>query len=153
MSPARKFDFEKRIVWEILLGQRGSKTSLGQKQLGMRHNLKYGYIRAENFLKNDASRIDKARELISIPGREEIIAILNKILEEDFEIDPSLLKPEASLRDDLDLDSLDGVDLVVAIEKKFRFRVDEEEARSIRTLNDIYESVDRRLRQIAEEQP
>lgn len=107
----------------------------------------------EDYLKTDSSCIDKSQKLISIPGREEIITILNKILEEDFEIDPSLLKPEASLRDDLDLDSLDGVDLVVAIEKKFRFRVDEEEARSIRTLNDIYESVDRRLRQIAEEQP
>jgi hypothetical protein len=29
--PARRIGFEKRIVWEILLGQRGSKTSLGQK--------------------------------------------------------------------------------------------------------------------------
>jgi len=106
----------------------------------------------EDYLKTDASRIDKPLKSISIPGREEIIAILNRILEEDFEIDSALLKPEASLRDDLDLDSLDGVDLVVAIEKKFRFRVDEEDARSIRTLNDIYESVDRHLRQIAEEQ-
>jgi acyl carrier protein len=57
------------------------------------------------------------------------------------------LKPEASLRDDLDLDSLDGVDLIVAIEKKFHCRVDEEEARSIRTLNDIYESIVRTLRE------
>ncbi|MHB8066425.1 MAG: phosphopantetheine-binding protein [Desulfobaccales bacterium] len=107
----------------------------------------------EDYLKIEGSCIGKSQRSLSIPGREEIIAILNKILEEDFEIDPSLLEPEASLRDDLDLDSLDGVDLVVAIEKKFRIRVDEVEARSIRTLNDIYESIDRRFRQIAEEQP
>jgi acyl carrier protein len=84
----------------------------------------------------------------NLPSRGEVIAILNQILEEDFEIDVALLKPEASLRDDLDLDSLDGVDLIVAIEKKFHFRVDEEEARSIRTLNDIYESIERQLEKL-----
>ena len=84
----------------------------------------------------------------NLPSRDEVIAILNTILEEDFEIDAALLKPEASLRDDLDLDSLDGVDLIVAIEKKFHFRVDEEEARSIRTLNDIYESIERQLEKL-----
>jgi acyl carrier protein len=84
----------------------------------------------------------------NLPSSDEVIAILNKILEEDFEIDAALLKPEASLRDDLDLDSLDGVDLIVAIEKKFHIRVDEEEARSIRTLNDIYESIGRYLEKL-----
>lgn len=78
---------------------------------------------------------------MNLPTLEDIITILNKILEEDFEIDPSLLKPESSLRDDLDLDSLDGVDLVVAIEKKFPIRIDEEQARSIQTLQDIYDSI------------
>ena len=73
---------------------------------------------------------------------------MNKILEEELEIDVALLKPEASLHDDLDLDSLDGVDLIVAIEKKFHFRVDEEEARSTRTLNDIYESIERQLEKL-----
>ncbi len=105
-----------------------------------------------DYQNTNASRMEEAPQSIRPPEREEIIAILNKILEEDFEIDPSLLKPEASLRDDLDLDSLDGVDLIVAIEKKFRFRVDEEEARSIRTLNDIYESISRHLRPITDGQ-
>lgn len=84
----------------------------------------------------------------NLPSRDKVIALLNTILEEDFEIDAALLKPEASLRDDLDLDSLDGIDLIVAIEKKFHFRVDEEEARSIRTLNDIYESIERQLEKL-----
>jgi acyl carrier protein len=84
----------------------------------------------------------------NLPSKDEVIALLNRILEEDFEIDAALLKPEASLRDDLDLDSLDGVDLIVAIEKQFHFRVDEEEARSIRTLNDIYASIERHLEKL-----
>lgn len=39
------------------------------------------------------------------------------------------------------LDSLDGVDLVMALEKAFRVRIPEQEARSIRTLADIYARV------------
>ncbi len=74
---------------------------------------------------------------------EEIATILDKIMEESFEIDPSLLKPEASLVEDLELDSLDAVDLIVAIEKKFGVRVNEEDARSLRTLGDIYHSIEK----------
>jgi len=76
----------------------------------------------------------------------EIIATLNKILKEDFEIDPELLKPEALIREDLELDSLDAVDLIVAIEKKYGFRMNEEEARSLRTLNDVYEKIEQQLK-------
>ncbi len=77
--------------------------------------------------------------------RDEIIATLNEIMEEDFEIDPSLLKPEALLRENLELDSLDAVDLIVAIEKQFGCRIDEEEARTMRTLNDVYDSVEQNI--------
>lgn len=83
-------------------------------------------------------------------SREEIVSILNGILEVDFEIDPSLLKPDALLREDLDLDSLDAVDLIVAIEKRFGFRVNEGEARSIITLSHIYESIERHIERLHE---
>jgi acyl carrier protein len=74
---------------------------------------------------------------------DEIKARVHTILVEGFEIEPGLLKPEAHLADDLGLDSLDGVDLVVAIEKRFGCRVDESEARAMRTLQDIYDAVAR----------
>ena len=68
---------------------------------------------------------------------EELVAGLNEILVEQFEIDPGLLHPEARLREDLELDSLDAVDLVVAIEKKFGCRIKEADARQMRILRDI----------------
>ena len=74
---------------------------------------------------------------------DEIKAQVHTILVEGFEIEPDLLRPEAHLADDLGLDSLDGVDLVVAIEKRFGCRVDEREARALRTLQDIYDAVER----------
>jgi acyl carrier protein len=83
---------------------------------------------------------------------EEIVKVINNIMIEDFEIDPSILKPEASLGEDLELDSLDAVDLVVAIEKKLGVRIEETEARAMRTLNDIYEYAKKHAGDIPNEQ-
>jgi len=74
---------------------------------------------------------------------DEIKAQVNEILVEGFEIEPELLKQGAHLAEDLGLDSLDGVDLVVAIEKRFGCRIEESEARAMRTLQDIYDCVER----------
>jgi acyl carrier protein len=76
--------------------------------------------------------------------REEVVAQVNEILIQGFEVDPDLLRPEAHLGKDLELDSLDAVDLVVALEKKFGCRIEESEARAMRTLQDIYGYIEQR---------
>ncbi len=81
---------------------------------------------------------------------EELIQQVNEILIEGFEVEPDLLRPEASLVDDLGLDSLDGVDIVVAMEKAFGCRIEEAEARAMRTLKDIYDSVERLVADLGE---
>ena len=70
-----------------------------------------------------------------------IIAAVNQLLEQEFEIDPDLLKPEALLKEDLDLDSLDAVDMIVAIDHEFGIRIQEEEAKNLRVLKDIYDII------------
>lgn len=85
------------------------------------------------------------------PTLAEAIATVNAILVEEFECEPEALVPAARLNDDLGLDSLDGVDLVVAIEKSFHYRIPEQEAREIRTLQDIYDQVGRHLTAAARE--
>ena len=72
---------------------------------------------------------------------DEIVQAVNRIMVDDFEVDADLLGPDALLGDDLGLDSLDGVDLMVAIEKKFGCRIKEADARAMRALGDIYEYV------------
>jgi acyl carrier protein len=72
---------------------------------------------------------------------EEIIDKINSIMVNDFEIEPSRLKPEAALKADLGLDSLDGVDLVVAVEREFHICIEEEEARSMTRMRDIYDYI------------
>ena len=64
---------------------------------------------------------------------------------EEFEADEELLTPEARLREDLGLDSLDGVDLVIALEAAFGFRIGEEEIRGIKTLGDVHDRIRARL--------
>ena len=76
--------------------------------------------------------------------REEIVEEVNKILAEQFELNPASLKePETKLHEELGLDSLDAVDIVVTMEKKFGCRIQEAEAREIRTLHQLYDCINK----------
>lgn len=69
---------------------------------------------------------------------------IDKVLKIEFEIDPEELVPEAALFTDLELDSLDVVDLIVALEKEFQIKIRTEEAqvfRDVRTLEDLYNTI------------
>ena len=72
----------------------------------------------------------------------EIIDLINTSLAEEFELDLDVMVPEATLFEDLELDSLDMVDMVIVLESAFKFKMREEKAiRKIRTLGDIHEFV------------
>jgi len=71
--------------------------------------------------------------------KEDIIKLTNKVFEDAFEIDPEKLTPQAKIFDELGLDSLDIVDLIVALQKQFKVQIREDErVRTIRTLEDVY---------------
>jgi len=79
----------------------------------------------------------------------EIIDLINTSLAEEFELEMDDLVPEASLFDDLKLDSLDMVDMVIVLEKAFKFKVREEKAiRKIRTVGDLQNFVIKKKREI-----
>ena len=54
---------------------------------------------------------------------EEIVQKINNFLAEEFEVDSDRIVPGANLKETLDLDSLDYIDLVVVIESNFSFKV------------------------------
>jgi acyl carrier protein len=69
----------------------------------------------------------------------ELIQAVNGVFVDSFEIPLEKLTPEAQIFSDLGLDSLDVVDLVAAIQKRFGVTVrDDERVRSIRTMQDLY---------------
>ena len=73
-----------------------------------------------------------------------IIDTVNSALGEEFELDHELLTPEADIREDLRMDSLDMVDMILALERAFSFKLgDRSQVQHIRTLNDIYEFIEK----------
>ena len=78
--------------------------------------------------------------------REQIFERLSKILVESFELDPSQIKLSSHIIDDLDLDSLDAIDLAVGLEDETGLDLSEDELREIRLVKDVVELVYDRLR-------
>jgi acyl carrier protein len=72
---------------------------------------------------------------------EEIIEKINSFLAEEFEIAADKMLPQANLRETLDLDSLDYIDLVVVIESNFPIKVKPEDFINILTFQDFYDYV------------
>ena len=77
--------------------------------------------------------------------KREIVEKINQFLVEEFEVEPAKITPEANLRETLELDSLDYIDLVVVIESNFGFKVKPEDFISIATFQDFYDYVDRQV--------
>ena len=68
----------------------------------------------------------------------EIAERVNAAIAEEFELDPARITPEQTLIEGLGLDSLDSVDLIAAMERTFKVKCPEAEARQLRTVGDIY---------------
>ncbi len=66
--------------------------------------------------------------------RTEIEEKVREFLIDDLEIDEEKIVPEGKLKDDLGIDSLDFVDIVVIIERKFGFKIKPEEMAGVVTL-------------------
>lgn len=78
--------------------------------------------------------------------RQEIIEIVNDFLIDEFEIDKNAIAEDALLIDELGIESLDFVDIVVIIEKEFKFKVKREEMAHVRTLGDLYSYIEQQVK-------
>ena len=78
-------------------------------------------------------------------NRAEIIEKTKEFLSNEFEVDKNKIEPESNLKETLDLDSLDYVDLVVVIEENFGFKVTGEDFKEIVSFNDFYDMVERKV--------
>ena len=73
--------------------------------------------------------------------REEIVKTVNDFLVNEIEIEEDLLKEDALLKEGLGIDSLDFVDIVVIVEKKFGFKIKPEEMKDVKTLGQFYDFI------------
>jgi len=77
--------------------------------------------------------------------RTEIDEIVKKFLIEDIEVDEAVIKPDAMLKDDLGIDSLDFVDIVVIVERNFGFKIKPEEMTGVQTLGQFCDYIESKV--------
>lgn len=78
-------------------------------------------------------------------NKEVIIEKINDFLIDEFEVETEDISSDANLKETLELDSLDYVDLVVAVESNFNVKLNAEDFINIITLQDFYNLIDKKV--------
>ena len=78
-------------------------------------------------------------------SKDNILKELTKILTEDFEIDEKQITPDANLFEDLELDSIDAVDLAVRVQQFTHKKISPENFKQIRTIDDVVNAIEELL--------
>lgn len=73
--------------------------------------------------------------------REEIIAHVNSLLAEEFEIEESEFAPDANLKETLGLDSINLVDLIALVQYHYKVTIPVEDLKLIQTFTDLYDYI------------
>jgi len=76
-------------------------------------------------------------------SKAEILREIQLMMKELFELDEKRVQPEARLIDDLELDSVDALDLAVKVEETTGLALDEQELPKLRTVEDLISAVDK----------
>jgi len=84
---------------------------------------------------------------LKLMNRDRILEELRTILHDTFEIDPAEVTPAANLFTDLELDSIDAVDLAIRLQKLTGKRIKPDEFKTVRTVDDVIKSVEALLAQ------
>lgn len=71
-------------------------------------------------------------------SRDEVVVKVNDFLVDEFELEEEQLSPSALMKEDLDIESLDFVDIAVIIERQFGLKVTSEQMVLIKKLEDLY---------------
>ena len=74
--------------------------------------------------------------------RTEILAKIQAAMASLFELDPADVTPEATLGEDLDLDSIDAIDLIIKMQDLTDEKIDPEAMSKVRTVGDIVDIVE-----------
>ncbi|MBH0057535.1 acyl carrier protein [Pseudoalteromonas sp. SWXJZ94C] len=74
---------------------------------------------------------------------DQIFAMLSDILQEYFEIELEDITRTASLYEDLDLDSIDAVDLVVKLREQTGKKIEPDDFKQVRTVQDVIDAIEK----------
>lgn len=75
----------------------------------------------------------------------DVFETLKNTLVEQFEIDPAKITPDARLLEDLDLDSIDAVDMIIKLQEITGRKVSPEDFKGVRTVGDVQRVIEKLL--------
>jgi acyl carrier protein len=81
-----------------------------------------------------------------LQSKEDIYKKVVEILSQIFKLDPAVITPEADLYKDLDIDSIDAIDLLVKLQQMTGKRMKPEAFKSARTVQDVVDAIDTLLK-------
>ncbi len=76
---------------------------------------------------------------------DDILTRITRILVEQFDVSAEAVRPEAKLADDFRLDSIEGVELIFALEEEFGVEITDAEVKEISTVGDLVEAARQKL--------
>ncbi|MFI4967119.1 MAG: acyl carrier protein [Gammaproteobacteria bacterium] len=76
---------------------------------------------------------------------QDVFKNLKDTLVEQFDIDPAKVTPQARLAEDLDLDSIDAVDMIIKLQEMTGRKVSPEDFKSVRTVGDVQQVIEKLL--------
>lgn len=76
-----------------------------------------------------------------VPSRDEVLAKIVEILSDSFELEASTITPESTLYEELDLDSIDAIDIFTQLREMTGRRPDPADAREVRTVSELVDFV------------
>lgn len=74
---------------------------------------------------------------------DDIFQTLKNTLVEQFELDPAKITPEARLYEDLDLDSIDAVDMIIKVQELTGCKVSPEDFKGVQTVGDVQRVIEK----------
>lgn len=80
-------------------------------------------------------------------NKQEIYQEVSGLLVTLFEVDANDIQPESRLYEDLELDSIDAVDMVVHLQKRIGRKIKPETFKTVRTVQDVVDAVDQLIRE------
>jgi acyl carrier protein len=78
---------------------------------------------------------------VTLKSREDILAHLRVVLSDLFELKPEQIVPEANLYTDLDIDSIDAVDLFLTLKEITGRKIQPQAFKDVRTVNDVIDAI------------
>lgn len=78
---------------------------------------------------------------MTVKSREEILQYLRTVLADLFEIKPEQVVPEANLYEDLDIDSIDAVDLILKLKDLTGRKIQPQQFKHVRTVSDVVDAI------------